>query len=144
MANGDSVFSGVIPALMTPCDANGRPDFDALARKGDDLISAGMRAVVYCGSMGDWPLLSDEQRMEGVAALANNGVPVIVGTGAQNSARAAALAKHGADAGAQGLMIIPRVLSRGVSQAAQREHFSSACFVASLPQRSLVSSHSPR
>ena len=66
MAEGKSVFSGVIPALMTPCDAAGSPDFEALARKGEELIGAGMRAVVYCGSMGDWPLLTDEQRKEGV------------------------------------------------------------------------------
>ena len=32
-------------------------------------IAAGMSAVVYCGSMGDWPLLTDEQRMEGVERL---------------------------------------------------------------------------
>ncbi len=113
-----------MPALMTPCDAAGQPDFDALARKGKELIDAGMRAVVYCGSMGDWPLLTDEQRMEGVAALCANGVPVVVGTGAQNTARAAAIAKHGASVGAAGLMVIPRVLSRGISPQAQYSHFT--------------------
>jgi 4-hydroxy-tetrahydrodipicolinate synthase len=108
---------------MTPCSERGRPDFAALARKGRELMDAGMSAVVYCGSMGDWPLLSDESRMEGVEALARAGVPVIVGTGAQNTARAAALAAHGKRAGAVGLMIIPRLLSRGSSAAAQRAHF---------------------
>jgi 4-hydroxy-tetrahydrodipicolinate synthase len=52
------------------------------------------------------------------------GVPVIVGTGAQNTVRAAGLARHAADVGADGLMVIPRVLSRGASPAAQRQHFS--------------------
>ena len=47
---------------MTPCSAAGAPDFDALAAKGRELIDVGMRAVVYCGSMGDWPLLSEAQR----------------------------------------------------------------------------------
>ncbi|TGP49337.1 dihydrodipicolinate synthase family protein, partial [Mesorhizobium sp. M2D.F.Ca.ET.226.01.1.1] len=61
-----TVFSGCMPALMTPCTNDRQPDFEALARKGRELIAAGMSAVVYCGSMGDWPLLSDEQRMEGV------------------------------------------------------------------------------
>ena len=56
-----NVFSGCIPALMTPCDAKGEPDLDALVSKGKQLINAGMKSVVYCGSMGDWPLLSDEQ-----------------------------------------------------------------------------------
>lgn len=123
-ADRHSIFAGCIPALMTPCDASGTPDFEALADKGRELVDAGMRAVVYCGSMGDWPLLSDEQRMQGVEALIDAGVPVIVGTGAQNTQRAAALAQHARTAGADGLMVIPRVLSRGTSAAAQRDHFA--------------------
>jgi dihydrodipicolinate synthase/N-acetylneuraminate lyase len=118
------IFEGTIPALMTPCKPDRTPDFDALVRTGKSLVAAGMRAVVYCGSMGDWPLLTDEQRMEGVERLVKAGVPVIVGTGAQSPARAAALAAHAKRAGADGLMIIPRVLSRGSSIAAQRAHFA--------------------
>jgi 4-hydroxy-tetrahydrodipicolinate synthase len=121
--NGD-VFRGTIPALMTPCDARGQVDLAELVRTGVRLMEAGMSAVVYCGSMGDWPLLSDEQRMAGVEALVRAGVPVVVGTGAQSPARAAALAAHARKTGAAGLMVIPRVLSRGVSQAAQRAHFA--------------------
>jgi 4-hydroxy-tetrahydrodipicolinate synthase len=48
-----------------------------------------------------------------------------VGTGAQNTAQAAELARHAKTKGARGLMIIPRVLSRGSSPAAQRSHFGS-------------------
>jgi dihydrodipicolinate synthase/N-acetylneuraminate lyase len=118
-----TVFTGIIPALMTPCTTRREPDFDALVRKGKELVGLGMSAVVYCGSMGDWPLLSDEQRKEGVERLVKAGLPVVVGTGAQNPARAAAFAAHARQAGAKGLMIIPRVLSRGSSAAAQRAHF---------------------
>jgi len=118
-----SIFTGVVPALMTPCTPERQPDFDALVRKGQELVAAGMSGVVYCGSMGDWPLLSDEQRMEGVERLVQAGVPVIVGTGAQSPRQAMALAAHAKRVGAQGLMIIPRVLSRGSSVAAQRAHF---------------------
>jgi dihydrodipicolinate synthase/N-acetylneuraminate lyase len=119
-----NVFRGCIPALMTPVKPDRTPDFEALARKGKELVGLGMSGVVYCGSMGDWPLLTDEQRMQGVEALVNAGVPVVVGTGAQNPARAAALAAHAKKVGAAGLMVIPRVLSRGPSAAAQRAHFA--------------------
>jgi 4-hydroxy-tetrahydrodipicolinate synthase len=118
-----TIFSGCIPALMTPCRPDRTPDFDALVKKGRELIAAGMSAVVYCGSMGDWPLLTDAQRMEGVARLAAAGVPVIVGTGAVNTATAVAHAAHAQKVGAKGLMVIPRVLSRGPSVSAQRAHF---------------------
>jgi len=118
-----SVFSGVMPALMTPCKEDRTPDFDALVRKGQELIAAGMSAVIYCGSMGDWPLLTDAQRMEGVERLAKAGVPVIVGTGAVNTATAVAHAAHAQKVGAKGLMVIPRVLSRGSVISAQKAHF---------------------
>ena len=78
----EKVFSGCIPALMTPCNEKGKPDLNALVLMGKQLINAGMKSVVYCGSMGDWPLLTDKQRQEGVSALIEAGVPVIVGTGA--------------------------------------------------------------
>jgi len=116
-------FEGVIPALMTPCH-DGVPDFEALVATADSLIKAGMNAVVYCGSMGEWPLLTDAQRQEGVAALCSAGIPVVVGTGAQNPALAADHAAHAKKVGASGLMVIPRVMSRGTSPAAQRDHFS--------------------
>ena len=124
MNNNQSVFSGCMPALMTPCNSDGTPDFKALVAKGEELIALGMGAVVYCGSMGDWPLLTDAQRQDGVRQLTDANVPVVVGTGAQNTKLAAAHAAHAAAVGAAGLMLIPRVLSRGSSAAAQRSHFA--------------------
>lgn len=129
-----TVFTGCIPALMTPCTADRQPDFDALVAMGRELIDAGMSAVVYCGSMGDWPLLTEAQRQEGVARLVAAGVPTIVGTGAVNSREAVSHATHAAKVGAHGLMVIPRVLSRGASPAAQKAHFSAILDAApSLP-----------
>ncbi|AGQ13855.1 Dihydrodipicolinate synthase/N-acetylneuraminate lyase [Acinetobacter baumannii BJAB07104] len=119
---------------MTPCTPNREPDFDALVKKGHELIEAGMSAVVYCGSMGDWPLLTEAQRQEGVARLVAAGIPTIVGTGAVNSKEAVSHAAHAEKVGAQGLMVIPRVLSRGASPTAQKAHFSAILKAApSLP-----------
>lgn len=130
-----------MPALMTPCRPDRTPDFSALVKKGQALMASGMSGVVYCGSMGDWPLLSDEQRQEGVRRLAEAGVPVVVGTGAQNTARAVAHAAHAQSVGARGLMVIPRVLSRGTSVAAQRAHF--AAVLGAAPKIPAVIYNSP-
>ncbi len=135
------IFSGTVPALMTPCTEDRLPDFDALVRKGKELIGHGMSAVVYCGSMGDWPLLTDEQRMEGVERLVQAGVPVIVGTGAVNTRSAVAIARHAQKVGAQGLMVIPRVLSRGSVVAAQKNHFKD--ILAAAPDLPAVIYNSP-
>ncbi|WP_187970571.1 dihydrodipicolinate synthase family protein [Aquibium microcysteis] len=136
-----TIFTGTIPALMTPCRPDRTPDFDALVRKGGELIAAGMSAVVYCGSMGDWPLLTDEQRMEGVARLVQAGIPTVVGTGAVNTRQAVAHAAHAARVGAQGLMVIPRVLSRGSSAIAQKAHFKA--ILAAAPDLPAVIYNSP-
>lgn len=137
----DNIFTGCIPALMTPCTAARQPDFDALVAKGRELIAAGMSAVVYCGSMGDWPLLSEAQRQEGVARLVAAGVPTIVGTGAVNTREAVSHAAHAAKVGAHGLMVIPRVLSRGAAPAAQKAHFSA--ILAAAPALPAVIYNSP-
>ncbi|WP_165672301.1 dihydrodipicolinate synthase family protein [Metapseudomonas otitidis] len=118
------IYRGCIPALMTPCTDARQPDYDALVAKGRELVQAGMSGVVYCGSMGDWPLLSEAQRQEGVARLVKAGVPTIVGTGAVSTREAVAHAAHAAKVGAHGLMVIPRLLSRAASPAAQKAHFT--------------------
>lgn len=137
----DNIFTGCIPALMTPCTTDRRPDFDALVAKGRELIDIGMSGVVYCGSMGDWPLLTEAQRQEGVARLVEAGVPTIVGTGAVNSKEAVSHAAHAAKVGAHGLMVIPRVLSRGSSVAAQKAHF--AAILEAAPDLPAVIYNSP-
>ncbi|MEG7360828.1 dihydrodipicolinate synthase family protein [Pseudomonas citronellolis] len=137
----DNIFTGCIPALMTPCTAQRKPDFDALVAKGRELIDVGMSAVVYCGSMGDWPLLTEAERQEGVARLVAAGVPTIVGTGAVNTREAVSHAAHAARVGAHGLMVIPRVLSRGASPAAQKAHFSA--ILAAAPELPAVIYNSP-
>jgi len=136
-----NIFTGTIPALMTPCTADRQPDFDALVAKGKELIAAGMSAVVYCGSMGDWPLLTAAQRQEGVARLVAAGIPTIVGTGAVNSKEAVSHAAHAAKVGAHGLMVIPRVMSRGSSATAQKAHF--AAVLGAAPQLPAVIYNSP-
>lgn len=136
-----NIFTGTIPALMTPCTADRKPDFDALVKTGKELIAAGMSAVVYCGSMGDWPLLTDAERMESVRRLVEAGVPTIVGTGAINTASAVAHAAHAQEVGAHGLMVIPRVLSRGPSATAQKNHFKA--ILAAAPDLPAVIYNSP-
>jgi dihydrodipicolinate synthase/N-acetylneuraminate lyase len=135
------MLNGCIPALMTPCKPDHSPDLDALVRKGQAMVAAGMSGVVYCGSMGDWPLISDADRMDGVARLVGAGVPVMVGTGAVNTAQAVAHAAHAAKLGAQALMVIPRVLSRGSSVEAQRHHFKA--ILAAAPDIPAVIYNSP-
>ncbi len=136
-----TVFRGCIPALMTPCREDRSIHYEALVNKAMNLMNVGMTGVVYCGSMGDWPLLTDSQRHEGVDKLVAAGVPVIVGTGAQNTRLAVSHARHAAEVGAVGLMLIPRLLSRATSESAQRDHF--AAVLAAAPSLPAIIYNSP-
>lgn len=126
---------------MTPCHPDRTPNFSALVKKGKEMMDAGMTGVIYCGSMGDWPLLTDQQRQEGVAKLCQAGIPVVVGTGAVNTKTAVEHVQHAASVGAAGLMLIPRVLSRGTSITAQHNHF--AALLAAAPNLPAVIYNSP-
>lgn len=126
----NSPFTGCLPALMTPVGADGEADIDQLVATGTRLCGAGMDGVVYCGSMGEWPLVSDATRRDGVAALVDAGISVVVGTGAVSPQTAVDLAAHAAAVGAAGLMVIPRVLSRSASPRAQASHFARVLDVA--------------
>jgi 4-hydroxy-tetrahydrodipicolinate synthase len=137
----DSVFRGCLPAIMTPFSEDGLPDFAVMVRHASNLVALGMTGVVYCGSMGDWPLLTDQQRREGVSRLVEAGLKVVVGTGSQSPQIASEHAAHAAEIGAAGLMIIPRLLSRGISEAAQAEHF--AAVLSSAPELPAVIYNSP-
>ena len=134
---------------MTPCDGAGRVNHDALVATAERLMAAGMTGVVYCGSMGDWPLLSDEQRRTGVERLVAAGVPVVVGTGAPSPAEPPRTRPMPQSVGAAGLMVIPRVLSRGPRRppSAPTSPACSApprtCRASSTTARTTASRHAP-
>ena len=118
-----SIFTGCVPALMTPCDEHRKTQLRRACRKG--FVSYRARNVCR-GLLWIHGRLAPADRFSadgGVSALVEAGVPVIVGTGAINSESAVAHAAHAQRVGAQGLMVIPRVLSRGNSLEAQRYHF---------------------
>ncbi len=69
-----TVFSGTLPALVTPCKADSAPDFGALVARGVEMIAAGISAAVRRGSIGKRPLPTDGHRRDGVAFMNGGGV----------------------------------------------------------------------
>lgn len=96
---------GVIVALLTPFDAEGRPDHAALAAHVDWLVDAGVDGLMPCGTTGEAPLLSDEELagvVRATCSAAGGRVPVIAQVGRPGTAPTLELAKRaladGADA----------------------------------------------
>jgi 4-hydroxy-tetrahydrodipicolinate synthase len=91
------LFEGILPAIITPFDAEGNVDFDLLRDIVRFQIDKGVHGFFVCGTVGEGPLMSIEQRKsvaEAVVREAKGKVPVIVHVGTTNTAESVELAKH--------------------------------------------------
>lgn len=82
-------LQGVMPALVTPFDQNGKIDFKAFESHLSNLRAAGVSGWVPCGSSGEYNLMSDPERdevLKFVKEFANEGEILIAGTNAPHTA----------------------------------------------------------
>jgi 4-hydroxy-tetrahydrodipicolinate synthase len=103
-----TVFEGVSTALVTPF-RNGEVDEAALRDLVEVQIEAGVAGLVPCGSTGESATMSHAEHrrtMEIVVAAARGRVPVIAGTGSNNTREAVELTQHAKEAGADGALLI--------------------------------------
>jgi 4-hydroxy-tetrahydrodipicolinate synthase len=102
------VFEGVSTALITPF-RNGEVDEPALAELVEFQIAAGVDGLVPCGSTGESATMSHVEHrrvIELVVAASRGRVPVIAGTGSNNTREAVELTRHAREAGADGALLI--------------------------------------
>ncbi len=105
-------FEGIIPALLTPYDKDGRVSVPAIDALVDRLIGDGVGGLFVCGSTGEWWLLSEDERMEVAAAVvkaAAGRTKVMVHIGATATASAIRLAQHGEKIGADAISALPPI-----------------------------------
>ncbi|MBQ3275963.1 MAG: 4-hydroxy-tetrahydrodipicolinate synthase [Oscillospiraceae bacterium] len=104
----EPIFRGVATALITPLNENGI-DFDAYGRLIDWQIQEGVNALVLVGTTGEAPTLTDAEHQEairfGVERVAGR-VPVIAGTGSNDTAHAIAMSRFACEAGADALLTV--------------------------------------
>ncbi|MEL7360954.1 MAG: dihydrodipicolinate synthase family protein, partial [Bacteroidota bacterium] len=105
----DLLFRGTAPALVTPFTPEGTLDEPALTRLIDAQIDGGVEALVLLGTTGENPTITpaERQRLTDVAVAHTAGrVPLVVGTGTNNTAESVRLSRDAADAGADALLIV--------------------------------------
>jgi 4-hydroxy-tetrahydrodipicolinate synthase len=105
------MFEGVIPAIITPFRRNSAmsPDLEGLERNIRFLISSCVHGIVPCGSTGESATLTFEEHekvVEATVEIVNGKVPVLAGTGSNNTAEAVRLTKSAKEAGADGVLVI--------------------------------------
>ncbi|MBQ8840834.1 MAG: 4-hydroxy-tetrahydrodipicolinate synthase [Clostridia bacterium] len=104
-----TLFEGVATALITPMNADGSVDYEALDRLVDWQIKEGVSALVACGTTGEASTLTDEEHREVIARVvkkANKRVPVIAGTGSNDLDYALSLTKYACEAGADAVLTV--------------------------------------
>ena len=102
------MFKGSIPAIITPFDGK-NVDYDSLVKVLNYLINNGSHGLVPCGTTGESPTLSHEEHkkiIEETIRIADKRVPVIAGTGSNNTLEAIEYTSHAETSGADAALIV--------------------------------------
>ena len=102
------MFTGVLPAVVTPF-INGEVDEEGLRQLIEFQIENGVHGIVPCGTTGESATLSHQEHervVEITVDQAKDRVPVVAGTGSNNTAEAIGLTAHAKKVGANGVLMI--------------------------------------
>ena len=128
------MFKGAMVAIVTPFK-NDQIDEKALRELIEFQIDNGTHAIVPCGTTGESATLTHEEHdrvIEITIDAANKRVPVIAGTGSNNTAEALRLTKHAYEAGADGALIVCPYYNRP-TQEGLYQHFKTIAESVPIP-----------
>ena len=126
-------FGAVMSAMVTPFDAQGRLDLDAAQRLARWLVAGGNDGLVVAATTGEASSLSDAERRDLLRAVSEAvTVPVLAGTGSNDTAHTIALTRQARDLGAAGVLLVSPYYSRP-PQSGIEAHFRAAAAATDLP-----------
>lgn len=128
-------FGQVLTAMVTPFDQQGKVDVNAVKNLVNHLIANGTDGLVVSGTTGESPTLSTEEKVELfklVVETAAGRVPVIAGTGSNNTYASIALTRKAEEAGVDGIMLVVPYYNKP-SQEGLYQHFKTIAESTALP-----------
>jgi 4-hydroxy-tetrahydrodipicolinate synthase len=128
-------FGQVLTAMVTPFDQHGEVDFNAARTLVNYLIDNGSDGLVVSGTTGESPTLTTEEKVELfklTVETAAGRVPVIAGTGSNNTRASISLTKLAEEAGVDGIMLVAPYYNKP-SQEGMFQHFKAIAETTSLP-----------
>jgi len=141
------MFRGSIPAVITPFDKENNIDYISLAKVLNHLINNGSHGLVPCGTTGESPTLSHEEHkkiIEETIRIADKRVPVIAGTGSNNTLEAIEYTNHAEKSGAKAALIVTPYYNKP-TQSGLYQHFKTIAdktdipiIIYNIPGRSIV------
>jgi len=126
-------MQGVYPALITPFTKDDEVDAAGLKRMVEYVEEGGVAGVVPCGTTGESATLSHEEHKRVIdIVVANAKVPVIAGTGSNNTREAVELTRYAADAGVEACLLITPYYNKP-NMRGLKEHFRQIGDSADIP-----------
>lgn len=128
------IFEGIATALITPVTESGI-DYEAFGRLIDWQIDEGVNALVICGTTGESSTLTDGEHREAIAYAverAAHRVPIIAGTGSNDTAYALSLTEFSGKAGADGVLVVTPYYNKA-TQNGLVQMFTKIADVSSVP-----------
>ncbi|MGM0901980.1 MAG: 4-hydroxy-tetrahydrodipicolinate synthase [Bacillota bacterium] len=140
-------FGRISTAMVTPFDSKGHVDFAKTTQLVNHLINNGTDSLVVAGTTGESPTLTKEEKIAlfaHVVKVVDKRIPVIVGTGSNNTYATIELTKKAAQLGVDGIMIVAPYYNKP-SQEGLYQHFKAVAestdlpiMVYNIPSRSVV------
>lgn len=130
----NTVFKGMATAMVTPMTEKG-VDFDTLAKFIEFQIESGINALVAVGTTGESATLSPEERKEVIrftVKQVNGRVPVIAGTGTNNTAHVLDFTKSACDDGADAVLVVTPYYNKA-TQKGLIAHYTAVADAATKP-----------
>lgn len=131
----NTIFTGAAIAIITPMNADGSINFDELGRLIDWQIEQGTDAVVICGTTGEASTMTDDEHLETIRYAVERTagrVPVIAGTGSNDTAYAVSLSKEAEKVGADALLLVTPYYNK-TSQRGLIAHFTAVADAVNIP-----------
>ncbi|GAA0612105.1 4-hydroxy-tetrahydrodipicolinate synthase [Virgibacillus siamensis] len=128
-------FGNVLTAMVTPFDENGKVDFQKTTDLIEHLLENGSDGLVIAGTTGESPTLTKEEKislLKHTVKTVNQRVPVIAGTGSNNTAASISFTKEAEACGADAIMLVVPYYNKP-SQRGLYEHFATIANATGLP-----------
>lgn len=126
-------FGAVVTAMVTPFDSEGALDLDAAVALARWLTAHGSDGLVVTGTTGEGPVLTDDERADLWRAVAEAvTVPVVAGSGSNDTAHSIELTRRAADCGVAGALVVTPYYNRP-SQSGIEAHFRAVAGASELP-----------
>lgn len=126
-------FGRVLSAMVTPFDDDGALDLDVAAELARHLQAEGHDGLVVAGTTGEAPTLSDDEHLALIAAVVEAvDIPVVAGTGGNDTAHSIHMTREATALGAAGVLVVCPYYNRP-SQAGLDAHFRAVAAATDLP-----------